>query len=715
MESTPSIPSLRSTAPSPYGHPEIEGPDHASLQSVLRKNFGTIVTSVDLYELRRSETNTISATVNRKGLSHEQLVEHLNTSGQSQTAPAFRVLLLNDTELDEKTPKPRGSFDRVQVALNPLTVDYLIQTIGVSPIFFSTMMTIPWLLNTGNALLQTFDEEAHPSEVLSSAQGFFRFSVRGRPAHVWFKHNLMDNTATYIIQNCPKRVRANLSQNHILRPLALETLIIDEVAWNWSKGVVEAAEKLLLYEHLTPHQHVDGLLNSAVHDLHTLSQHFHIMQQELDGIVEQLDYLVDVHRLIMFSGTAQPKTTVADSLLFLRSRTRNWHRWVHNCQERTNIRINLFFNLATQRDNRTNLKIADLTTKIATETQKDSSSMITIAALTLLFLPGTFVAAIFSMPFFQTSSPESGAHLSVAHSWWLFPAITIPFTILVIGIWSLWRMWRDKRQNLDLFANPTEPDISIEDIKVTIPIPRSETLGRRGASDRGTISDARSTFSWAPLSQSFTRKGGPTRKLSKRTASNLSPLPRSPPAEEIDPTSPPPQRRPDLYPPRSDVRDQEPIPLLNPLYPNRGDTGPPPRGRVNFSLPEPSSSRSTNLLKSLFSRLKDASIGATTDPDPNTGETHGRDRSPTRQSTTGSMSGAQSTAGLSRATQQSGISEMSTRTIFDSSAPNFVGHGMWAPGAGGRQIEYTRYEAPPELPPSYLERQGNRYAALPEL
>ena len=62
------------------------------------------------------------------------------------------------------------------------------------------------------------------------------------------------------------------------------------------------------------------------------------------------------------------------------SRNLVWKRWVENYTERTKIRINLFFNLASQSDSRTNLEIAKLTSDIAIDTQKDSSSMITYSS-----------------------------------------------------------------------------------------------------------------------------------------------------------------------------------------------------------------------------------------------------------------------------------------------------------------------------------------------
>lgn len=80
------------------------------------------------------------------------------------------------------------------------------------------------------------------------------------------------------------------------------------------------------------------------------------------------------------------------SVAFVLSRTRIWKRWVADYNARTNIRINLFFNLANQADIRTNIEIASISKRIAEETRNDSSSMITIAAVTMFFLPGSFVA-----------------------------------------------------------------------------------------------------------------------------------------------------------------------------------------------------------------------------------------------------------------------------------------------------------------------------------
>ena len=119
----------------------------------------------------------------------------------------------------------------------------------------------------------------------------------------------------------------------------------------------------------------------AVENLHSLSHRFHIISEHLTDLQEVLLYLVGVHRRLINMSVGRydlvDVESVHDSFEYLSSKTNTLRRWAVNYTKRTEIRINLFFNLATQSDNRTNLEIARLSSKIAFSTQRDSSSMIT--------------------------------------------------------------------------------------------------------------------------------------------------------------------------------------------------------------------------------------------------------------------------------------------------------------------------------------------------
>ncbi|KAK0613692.1 hypothetical protein B0T14DRAFT_283661 [Immersiella caudata] len=93
---------------------------------------------------------------------------------------------------------------------------------------------------------------------------------------------------------------------------------------------------------------------------------------------------------------------------------RHSQQWTRCYEERTSLQIQLDFNL--------------ITSNIATETQKDTSAMNRIAAVTTLFLPGTFISAVLSMGFFNFA--ENGN--VVINRWlWVYFVLAVPVTRLV--------------------------------------------------------------------------------------------------------------------------------------------------------------------------------------------------------------------------------------------------------------------------------------------
>jgi hypothetical protein len=64
--------------------------------------------------------------------------------------------------------------------------------------------------------------------------------------------------------------------------------------------------------------------------------------------------------------------------------------------------------------------------------------------MTMLFLPGTFISAIFSMVFFTFNGGDSKVDVS---PWiWLYFAVTIPLTALVFAFYFYWRRHRESRR-----------------------------------------------------------------------------------------------------------------------------------------------------------------------------------------------------------------------------------------------------------------------------
>jgi Mg2+ and Co2+ transporter CorA len=87
---------------------------------------------------------------------------------------------------------------------------------------------------------------------------------------------------------------------------------------------------------------------------------------------------------------------------------------------------------------------------LAMTTTRDSSSMKVIAIMTMIFLPGTFLAALFAVP-----SLDWKADTVVQDNFWVYWAFTIPFTIFVLVSWGLLTNqfdWRSSLKALNLFT-----------------------------------------------------------------------------------------------------------------------------------------------------------------------------------------------------------------------------------------------------------------------
>ncbi|KAL8997589.1 MAG: hypothetical protein Q9188_006289 [Gyalolechia gomerana] len=97
-----------------------------------------------------------------------------------------------------------------------------------------------------------------------------------------------------------------------------------------------------------------------------------------------------------------------------------------------------------QEDSKTSWSIALDSKKLAEASKRDSSSMKAIAVLTMVFLPSTAVATVFSMGPFWTNEP--GSVLSVSSEFWLYWAVTLPLTTVVMVIWQIWLWVYQKRQ-----------------------------------------------------------------------------------------------------------------------------------------------------------------------------------------------------------------------------------------------------------------------------
>ncbi|TFK27526.1 hypothetical protein FA15DRAFT_692488 [Coprinopsis marcescibilis] len=487
------------SAGSSMQYPEIETRSFTLEGSILTLKCAALPqwqtrTSVDLLDISHSVDKSGSGPpeerrqfnhVFRENLNHDQLVEHMKvcflsfinvtvyfpdpfTRHQSAPATSLRLLFLNDLPgSDSKSEQPPGLRER-PVALGLSTIDYFVKELGVSPIFIAAVTTDPWVIHSGNSSFHKRDNEKS-----DRIDGFYRFSggfnTNQLSSNVWFSHTASKETgyrmSTYLIRSCPAPVKTSIlyaAQNNVelraklLRTLAIDAFLAEGSTHAWGKEFLLLRETLVKFEHSEMNRPLDqrsGNAAETVRSLHVLSQNFHILQEDLKEVIDRLEYLKKLFGMIHAIGHNHDdsrtladnlafagSTSTEDSLDYLSSKVSAWKGWTQNYVDRTSILINMLFNFSNQWDNQTNLNVAEYTRKIAVVTQRDSSSMIAMAAVTMFFLPGAFVSALFSMVFFEAKPDHNGqVSLAASSQVWLFPAITIPLTILVFALWHLLR------------------------------------------------------------------------------------------------------------------------------------------------------------------------------------------------------------------------------------------------------------------------------------
>ncbi|KAB5566777.1 hypothetical protein GE09DRAFT_1284507 [Coniochaeta sp. 2T2.1] len=91
-------------------------------------------------------------------------------------------------------------------------------------------------------------------------------------------------------------------------------------------------------------------------------------------------------------------------------------------EKRVANQLTTIFNLVAREDTKATIQLAEAA-------KRDSSSMKTLAVVTMAFLPATFLATVFAMPSLSTS-PPTGPGLKV------FLAIAIPTTVAILLLWA---------------------------------------------------------------------------------------------------------------------------------------------------------------------------------------------------------------------------------------------------------------------------------------
>lgn len=166
--------------------------------------------------------------------------------------------------------------------------------------------------------------------------------------------------------------------------------------------------------------------------LHDIGRHAIHVSETLDVAVQTIESIQRHHINLIMSKIHDQEPAVGQDLRaqldFVGGFISNLrHRSTSN-EKRLQNEIQLAFNTVAQYN-------AGTSVEIGRAAQVDSSAMKTIAFVTLVFLPPTYISSVFSMSFFQCGE-DNGWGMS--NKFWVYWVFAIPTTIVTVIVWQYW-------------------------------------------------------------------------------------------------------------------------------------------------------------------------------------------------------------------------------------------------------------------------------------
>lgn len=141
---------------------------------------------------------------------------------------------------------------------------------------------------------------------------------------------------------------------------------------------------------------------------------------------------------------------------FYRAKLKSIEHYANTTLERLAIQRAALSTALAQRESRVNLEIAGQQRRLAHASKRDSDSMKTLSLVGAVFLPATFISSIFSTTFFDFQAAEGQP--VVAANFWIYFAVSIPITLVVVLGWMFW----SERRTRSHAAEEADLEIGIE-------------------------------------------------------------------------------------------------------------------------------------------------------------------------------------------------------------------------------------------------------------
>lgn len=123
---------------------------------------------------------------------------------------------------------------------------------------------------------------------------------------------------------------------------------------------------------------------------------------------------------------------------FYQVKLQGLENYIHTTLARLKVQREALYSILSQREARLNLEIAGEQKKIAHASKRDSTAMKTLSLLGAIFLPGTYLASVFGMSFFNFEADAA----PVSNEIWIYFVTAVPITVFIVVGW----LWFDHRR-----------------------------------------------------------------------------------------------------------------------------------------------------------------------------------------------------------------------------------------------------------------------------
>ncbi|KAH8595940.1 hypothetical protein B0O99DRAFT_594231 [Bisporella sp. PMI_857] len=166
---------------------------------------------------------------------------------------------------------------------------------------------------------------------------------------------------------------------------------------------------------------------------------------------------------------------------FYRVKLQGIESYAYTTLQRLDIQRSALYNIIAQKESKLNFQMAGEQRKLAHASKRDSAAMKIISLLGAIFFPGVYLASVFSMTFFNFQADNPGPQLS--DKFWIYWAVTLPLTILFVGVWYVWEKKREARYEME----DKDLEKGSEDMeKIIMATMRKRTMSKASTWDTGS-------------------------------------------------------------------------------------------------------------------------------------------------------------------------------------------------------------------------------------